>query len=446
MSYQDAFKWLEKAYERVCKRGVSLSPFTIREALKAIEAPFMSEQYIAAHFGVQWGEQKQALLGQTKKDFIGPSFRTEEKLSDKVSSDGAPTVSGEAAWQTLSDRFTERITEVEQTVHRDVTVKTDKPIGIILLGDMHIGSASTDYPRLNWILSQLKRTDVDLYCLSIGDILDSMIWRKVMVERNMTPVDVPQELAAAAYWLNEVTKAGKMLAVVAGNHDLVSWKMTGYSFLDSVIDRLSTKIPYAPFEMLLNLGVGRVDYSLLLRHACRGGSMWNPAHAVSKQHHFDHYDSDIIVAGHTHRSGWQESILKGRKRLGIQLGAYKKSEYDNYALEQGFTFENIHPDYLLILDPNKKDAEVCQTEKGILLLEALKASTATTRRLPSRKTGPTAASTKSNTKAVKPRKSSAKASRGSMLRSVKPSSRPMTDSALPPGSTSSGTRSIRRSA
>ena len=415
---------LRRAAQLCMKRYGSLKVHTMREALKDLREPIQSETYVIHNFGISWASLKSCLEQNKPLSSVLPAVAQQVKegdtvaLSETAESDVPVEVSGVEAWGKLKDRFSKRIDEVEMSSSRVVNIKTEKPVGIVFLGDLHIGSASTDYPRLEYLLNLFSRKDIDVYTASIGDVLDSMIWRNVMVERHKTPIDVPEEIFAATYWLEQVVKAGRLVGVVAGNHDLISWRMTGFSHLDAVMLQLSKKIPYHPFEMLLTVNVGDVPYRVLLRHKVKGGSELNPAHGVSKHHMFDYFDSDIIVAGHTHRSGVQERMLKGKTRWGIQVGAFKRSEYDDYAIEQGFAWENLNPDYMAILWPKTRKIQVLPTETGVQLLEAYKreasgTSSVSLPRLKQQGSGKAAASIKSTSRTRTQPSSSAKASQPS---------------------------------
>jgi UDP-2,3-diacylglucosamine pyrophosphatase LpxH len=427
----------ERAFDYALKTHGVCNVHTFRTALEMMRLPIKTEHALCLELKTSWSLLRRAL--ETKS---WPPRTTADSMADLVATHPSaprtdePTVLGENAeadaggiepdgadaWRRLTERFDRRIDETEQSVYREVTLKTkgDQPVGILLLGDMHIGSASADYRRLSMLADLMDNPDLPLYAVSIGDVLDSMIWKTVAVERWKTPVDVPEEIYAASYWLKRVADSGKLIGVVAGNHDLVSWRMTGFSHLDAAMSRIGKKVPYHPFEMLMTLSLASnqtampAKYKLLLRHKVSGNSMWCPSQGVAKQHRFDHHDADIIVAGHTHRSGAQELMLKGKRRWGVQLGSFKRSELDDYAMENGFTFENLNPDYTAVLWPNQYKIEVLPTEMAVKLLEgSLRSSANSLQKISAPKTGPAHASSKSNTKTARSSSSSAKARRPS---------------------------------
>ena len=404
-----------------CRRmGWALDATSFRRAVKEVNEAIRSENPILTALNIKWSELRDHLLGfsdiNAAKVAVTPPSLEPVKIGEGVHANPTTAVvDGRESWNHLVDRYAKLRLKNELTSHRVVTMDHDHPIGIVFLGDMHIGSVATDYPRLTWLLSALRNPEIPLWVCSIGDILDSMIWPNVRFEQQKSGVDMEEEIAAAAWWLDEVVKAGRLLGICAGNHDLVSGKMTGNDHLNNVMQRLSVKdIPYHPYELNLTVELGGVSYEIRLRHKVQGNSGWNPAHGVAKAHRWDDGDADIIVAGHTHRSGAQEVKIKGKTRWGIQVGAYKRSELDDYAKENGFANENLHPDYTAILWPKTRKIEVLPTETALDLLERRAVSQTSSRSGTSEKSsksGKTVKSTKSGSKAKKATKSSSRKGR-----------------------------------
>ena len=427
-----ALKIAREAFDSCARQGRDFSVINFRTALRQLPSADIvgSEAKILTTLQCTWSDLLTSYDGASGAN--GGPFRARStfdvlqvvptpsaepiRLGKGVEANALSVVlDGRAAWNHLVDRFNTTMHKNEITSFREINIDSDKPIGIVFLGDLHIGSASTDYPRLAWLLSKLRDPNLPLYTCSIGDVLDSMVWANVRFEQQKSGVDMEEEIAAAAWWLDEVSKAGKLLGLCAGNHDLVSGKMSGNDHLNNVLQRLSTKdIPYHPYELVLTVILGKVPYQIKLRHKVNGNSSWNPAHGVAKAHRFDDHDSDIIVSGHTHRSGAQEVRIHGKTRWGIQVGAYKRSELDDYAKENGWPNENIHPDYTAILWPKTRKIEVLPTETALELLDRRVASKPSSKPgmiAPSRASGKIAVSTKSASKAKKRTKSSSRAKR-----------------------------------
>jgi UDP-2,3-diacylglucosamine pyrophosphatase LpxH len=310
------------------------SPWLWRSCLRALEAPFASETSVMRAYGCTWAEIRTALENDTWPPNSSATSRVRTVQLSANASTEVPKgeMTGEECWAALVEAAKARATAANELQHREVRITGSEPIGIVVMGDMHVGSVGVDYARLEGVVRSLESVE-RLFAVSIGDILDSMIWRTVMHEGRKSPVDFPGEVRAAAQFLQRLNANGKLIGVCAGNHDLISGKLTGLAALDTVMESVCRDVPYHPYQLDLTVVMdGNVDYLLRLRHKVSGNSSWNPAHGVGKAHRFDDGDADVICAGHTHRSGVAELRHKGRMRYGVQVGAYKVAALDDYAL------------------------------------------------------------------------------------------------------------------
>ncbi len=358
------------------KSGQRLTALSFRSALASIGAPFKSERMVCTTLGfTRWYDLADYLDPRLSGPVPIPKSEkpVSVSLSESTEANAPFEIDPHEAWTKMVDRYKRKVDEIELSEFREMTIKTDRPIGLVFLGDIHFGSSSTDYERLAWISEQLNRSDIDLRAASIGDVLDNMVWNNVKNVARDSECQVSEEAAAARGWLESIVKPGKLVAVVAGNHDLVTAKMAGTDPLAAVMGDLSKKVPYAPLQMVLNLTVGEVTYQILLRHYCPGQSQWSPAQGAVKFHRWDSHDSDIVVAGHTHRSGFQKLFVKGRLRYAINCGAFKRGDLDEYPKELGLPNENLDPDFTVILWPNEKKMQVMETETAIDYLRGLEA-------------------------------------------------------------------------
>lgn len=376
ITFDQALQYLEVAYDHLKYQGlVKLNPTSIRRALREIEAPFITETFVKRNFGVDWSVLKQWLLGQRPR----PSFEGEGALDPgcDLLEDGSITIDPsevanidkDEVWERLKRRSHMIQERVETSAHRTATVTSDGPIGLVLVGDAHIGSACADYDRLDWVVNEVTESEHGkLYVLQVGDLLDSMIWSKVALIGRESGVDVPEELVAATHWLERLADSNKFMGMVAGNHDLISEKITGVGGLENVLLRLKSEIICEKHELTLTVLVGDQEYDIVLRHKVKGSSMWNPAQGPAKWLRMNGAsDADMIITGHVHRSGYQSLVMGGRQRHAVQLGAYKISEADDFAREHGFDVtENQSPDMLAVLWPDERKIRVFEdTALGI---------------------------------------------------------------------------------
>jgi predicted phosphodiesterase len=246
-----------------------------------------------------------------------------------------------------------------------------------------VATCTSDRPRQTLLaLGDLaERKDIKVYFLSIGDVLDAPIKAKLMEEAWKTAISPEEEIIAAAYILDRLAKPGRLLAVNAGNHDLFSQKIAGYSHLDAAMSRLSREVPYARYEMVLKITLTHPaikepqTYTFELRHKFRGGGM-HPSAAGARHLKNNYRDVDVVVAGHTHSSGTEKLALSGKVRHVVQLGSYKdplrsceEPRANAYDVENGYTHQNLDPDMGVILWPNRRRILVEETQAAIERLE-----------------------------------------------------------------------------
>lgn len=367
VKWDDALASFKKASRIIDRVGFERNIVNIRWALSQARAPFPDET-ILDEFGVSYHDMVKFLEGKLEK--LKPAkdtikLKSRESVKGMVIEDDEEDLGGDKAWEIISARSKEYAVKTERKKNRTISLESDKPIGIILAGDAHVGSVGVDYDRLNYISEVVNSRDY-LYMIQIGDLIDSMIWNRVKHERWKTPLDIPSELSAAAHWLKGV--ADKCVGIVGGNHDVVSQKMTGWSHIDTALMMVKKNIPYAPHQLNLTINVNGQPYLMVLRHKVKGNSQYNTAHGVGKWFRWEGcLDADLIAAGHIHVSGYMELPLMGRMRHAVQLGAYKK--VDEYADENGFYHHNLRTEMLAVLHPDRRCIEVFPSlEAGVRYL------------------------------------------------------------------------------
>ena len=358
--------WCRKAIREIAKTGRRPTTGEFRRALRSIGAPFASEQAL-----IRWGKTIPDMVRLAEAQEVEESapVRTVDHLPLGYESLPADERS-RMVWDAMKARAAASLASADAKSFERVRLDHDGPVGLVLMGDMHIGSAATDYHRLEEIARLTQRSDIPIYLLQIGDFFDNMHWLTTECAEN-GPISLHVE--AARRWLSLC--ANRFLAVCAGNHDLWTVKKAQIDILDYAFAKAGIDPPkYNPYELALDIELGSVEYRFVLRHMVSGHSMWNPAHGVMKWNLLGdtHHDADAIVAGHTHRSGYQKIEAHGRMRHGFQLGAYKLWRGDGYAIEKGFPDRNVEPDMMAVIFPDRKEIKAFPcTEDGILHLERL---------------------------------------------------------------------------
>lgn len=360
-----AWEWIDKAIDVMRRDGQHrYSTYRFRAALQDVEAPFGSEaiprrcgistQDIADRFGA-------GHVAQTVE--LGPGVTADAPLAHNW----------EDSWARLTEAYLRRKIANSREINRSVTIQAKGPICVLVLGDMHIGSASVDYPRLLWVAEQLQKPNV--YGVFVGDVVDAMIWPKVRYEGRASPLSVHKEVLTAVAWMREAGKIGHMIGGVCGNHDLVSESMAGLSHFLLAMEQGAPRIPIAKNELLLSVTVGDAKrsetYAWEIRHHFPGNSIYNSAHGATRWHLFNSRDSEIACGGHTHQSGVVPMVLHGKKRVGIQVGAFKDPEPDEYRAASGFSMVSGNErEYGVILHRDSHTFEVMSAERGIEAVES----------------------------------------------------------------------------
>lgn len=340
-------EWGVRAAKVIQARGIRVSQMSMRRVLKEIGAPFQSVNPL-----ILLGVTVPALDRAAR--FGGDPTASSLASVSVARCDGDPD--GEAVWKRLTAHH-EHVADLEAEP-RELVFPDDKPLVIVAMGDMHIGSSATDYDRLAWVQEQARKKRCHL--IQIGDFLDEMIlpWAQMELAEQMS--SIREQVAAASHWLAGC--GDRMLAMVAGNHDLWAARRTGMAHIEHAMVAAGVRPVYSRGELRLGLVVGpqKLRYEVVMRHKVSGSSQYRASHGVQRWHMFNERDTnaDVVIAGHTHKSGVSKQRMHGKMRHGVQLGAYKMSEMDGYAITEGFPNENESPDMLLVFHHDRHQIDV----------------------------------------------------------------------------------------
>ena len=231
-----------------------------------------------------------------------------------------------------------------------VTVKTKGPIGICFFGDLHIDDDGCDWTKLEEDMRAVNETD-GMFAISVGDLQNSWISRlaRKWADQSITG---KQAWKLVEWWCGEMRP--KLLAIVQGNHDAWAKGVNGISPLDWIM-------AYQPGisesdGVRIELRLPKGDPIIInARHDFAGRSQFNPAHGPLKAAMFGFRDDDVLIAGHTHVSGYSpiKNPATGKVTHPIRTASYKK--VDDYASERGFLDGNISESVVVLIDPDEPD-------------------------------------------------------------------------------------------
>lgn len=228
----------------------------------------------------------------------------------------------------------------------------DAPICLVFMGDQHIGNKGTDYNRM-WAEAVLVSETPGMYCIQGGDLVDNYIIGRLsdMRAKSHARMTIDDEWHLAADYL--ALFGDKIKAVVGGNHDKWTAKVSGIDYLSRIVRQFMSTPVYDSDDLTILVKIGEWPIRLRVRHKWKSSSKLNPTHGI--EDFYRHNGGfDIGVGFHTHTGGFSRAFLghEGSNCLAVQCGAYKR--IDSFAKECGFPASNRSTAMAVIFDPEHK--------------------------------------------------------------------------------------------
>lgn len=183
----------------------------------------------------------------------------------------------------------------------DAVIKTNKPIGVLMSSDWHLGSLGCDHALWKYHIECLLETD-RMYMGVNGDLVNNAyihrslraVWDQVMS---------PHEQALAASSLaGELATRKKLLCItLSEEHDLRDERDTGHgSFQEFLKDQ---GVPLFNNRGTLVLRVGGQIYILYFVHKSKFGSSLNQLYSGYREFSLS-MPANVIVTSHRHTPAW----------------------------------------------------------------------------------------------------------------------------------------------
>jgi hypothetical protein len=215
---------------------------------------------------------------------------------------------------------------------------------LTFVGDLHLGSSGTDYPRVFSEAETIAKTP-RMYAILCGDLLDNFIVPKLMAARMDSAIGICDEWALVTKYLRLI--APKLLASVEGNHEHWTWVLGGVNYFADVLKGISPNALFDTDDMIVNVFVKDYCYPLRIRHNWRHRSIYNLTHGIEQAARFDG-GAMIWVGAHTHASGVIRGFnARGDNGAAVLCGSYKVR--DEHAKRKGFARHNTQTAQTLIL-------------------------------------------------------------------------------------------------
>jgi len=205
-----------------------------------------------------------------------------------------------------------------------------EPFALAMLGDTHIGDVGVDYASLKRDAETVRDTP-GMYALFGGDGTNNWVVGKLQALQRNEIMAHSSSWALFLDWLD--TLGDKLAAVVVGNHDLWTAKVSGFEPIAKHLR--GAAVLYDPHELVFTLACGDLEQRWLVRHKFRYGSVFNATHGQEVAWDRGDTDFDVAVGFHRHNGTLVRPFVRhGRKRHAVQMGTYKVA--DVYADENGF--------------------------------------------------------------------------------------------------------------
>jgi hypothetical protein len=201
-------------------------------------------------------------------------------------------------------------------------VKTDKPIVVLFLADLHMGSWATDHTILEQLTDEILAID-NLYVMLGGDLLQMAIKLRGVAEVSDNALPPYWQLKFLESWLMEIQH--KVICSTWDNHSVMREEaQVGFSTYSEIFKRMT----------IYHEGIGHIDlhvnnqvYKVALSHFFRGRSMLNPVHGQMRYIRMEAPDRDICLAGDSHVPGMLVYPEGGKTKYAINSGSLQNSGY-----------------------------------------------------------------------------------------------------------------------
>ncbi len=210
------------------------------------------------------------------------------------------------------------------------SIKSDKPIIIQFLGDLHFGSEGADYKVLEEVTKRIQEVE-NLYVVLLGDVVDNFFNGFRSATAVFGQIMSPEEqVYFVESWLKDIEP--KLIAATWGNHD--AWYELGGHGYNPIKVIQAKHCPYFDGIGRIFLSVNDIKYKMCVSHFFKGHSQWNPVHSMIRfsalQGGGDNSGlADIYAQGHIHEPALHQQYMHGEIRTYLRCGSLKND--DGYA-------------------------------------------------------------------------------------------------------------------
>lgn len=293
----------------------------VKAAARALEMPYSTFQ------------------GRLAKEKFGGDVSESELIFPELPSSELPP--GQLIDQACA-RFSHHLAARQARRWMEIGVKSNKPIGVCLMGDPHIDNNGCNWPLLREHIRILEETP-GMYAVGIGDLTDNWIGR-------LTRLYADQEMSKKQAWklvkyLLKETKI-RWLCHILGNHD--AWGDGPYLIKANAQPIVPVEDWQSRFQLVFPNGQ-RVR--IHAAHDFPGSSIWNKMHGPQKASMLLE-QADIFACGHKHEWACNESENANRDFVYWLVRSRGYKFIDSYADQLGYGSQRYGASITAIIDPD----------------------------------------------------------------------------------------------
>ena len=223
-----------------------------------------------------------------------------------------------------------------------ISIREDKPYGILWFGDPHLDNPGCNWPLLKRHLEIAKRPGI--YGGNIGDSTDNWPWTGRLARLWAESEVSDKNAKRLAEWFM-FDSGVRWLVWLIGNHDEWNGGAEFYKRLGAF------HVPVLDWRAQFTLRhANGPDVRVDAAHGRKGNSIYNPSHGTLRAAKFGE-DADLFVTGHIHSYKLDHFEIADRQRTSwlAQVRGYKF--FDHYALTNGFAEHQEGAAVLSVIDP-----------------------------------------------------------------------------------------------
>lgn len=246
------------------------------------------------------------------------------------------TESAEVRWRRAEEDNARRIENALKGKKFKVNFEDDW-VMIAFMSDLHIAPGTPVDLRRMREDAELIRDTPRCFAMLAGDMVDNHIKHRAAV---LAARSQPGDQWAHFEHLLEIIYP-KVVAAVAGNHDLWTDQIAGVDMLQRIFQagrgvrgNMVSTIAYSKYQAYIDLAVGRQMYKLGMIHQFRMNSSYNQTHAVKQWLRMGEESFDVGVIGHNHEAALEAFVHKNQVCWACRPGSYQITS--SYSAQYGW--------------------------------------------------------------------------------------------------------------